>query len=50
MQGDFWLIGLEKDVYELYSRTRLEHMRDLMFSQPQIRNTVEYHFGLSLQL
>jgi len=25
-------------------------MLDLTFSQPQIRNTVEYHFGEGLQL
>jgi len=31
-------------VYGLYSR------HDLMFSQPQISNTVEYHFGVGLRL
>ena len=51
MQGDFefldWLV--ESDMYRLYYRTGLEHMTDLMFSQPQIRNPVEYHFGLGLE-
>ena len=36
-------------VVSVYYRTRLEHMTDLMFSQPQIRNPVEYHFGLGLE-
>jgi len=46
VQGDF---GFDwQEVYGLYSRTRLEHMLDLTFSQPQIRNTVEYHFGVGL--
>jgi len=31
-------------VYGLHSTTRLEHMLDLVFSQPQIRNTVEQVF------
>jgi len=52
MQGDFgfldWLA--ERDACGLYSRTHLEHMRELTFSQPQIRNAVEYHFGVGLQL
>jgi len=29
---------------------RSEHMLDLMFSQSQIRNTVEYHFGVCQQV
>jgi len=51
MQGDFEFLGwlVESNMYWLYYRTRLEHMIDLMFSQPQIRNPVEYHFGLGLE-
>jgi len=51
MQGDFAFLGwlVESDMYRLYYRTGLEHMTDLMFSQPQIRNPVEYHFGLGLE-
>jgi len=33
----------------MYFRTCLEHMLDLMFSQPKFRNEVEYNFGIGLQ-
>jgi len=46
MQGDFRFDCWRS--YRLYRRTRLEHMLDLMFSQSQIRNAVEYHFGVGL--
>ena len=42
MQSEFGLIK----VYGLYARRRLEHILDLMFSQPRIRNTVESRFGV----
>jgi len=32
----------------LYFRMRLEYMLDLIFSQPQIKNIVEYNFGVGL--
>jgi len=47
MQGVFGLMG--KKVYGLYSKIHLEHMLDLTFSQPQIRNTVKHHFGVGLK-
>jgi len=29
---------------------RLEHMFDLPFAHPQIKTTVEYHFGVGLSI
>jgi len=50
MQDDFGFDWWK--MYGLHSRARLDHthMLDLTFSQPQIRNTVEYHFGVGLLL
>jgi len=50
----FWIFGLVAGKWHVstvlvYYRTRFEHMLDLMFSQPQIRNPVEYHFRLGLE-
>jgi len=35
--------------HSLYSRIHLEHMLNLMFSQLQIKTTVEQHFGVGLE-